>query len=89
MRNADISIPRFNTVTYGKHSLRYLGAKLWSKLDAGVKSSVTLEIFKSKIAEFILGTGNSSYTGNSSVKTRLNMNLGTDKFEFKTSFPSR
>ena len=26
---------------------------------------------------------------NSSVKTRLNMNLGTDKFEFKTSFPSR
>ena len=35
------------------------------------------------IAKFILGTGNSS------VKTRLNMNLGTDKFEFKTSFPSR
>ena len=49
LRNADISIPGFNTVTYGKHSLRYLGAKLWSKLDAGVKSSATLEIFKSKI----------------------------------------
>ena len=27
--------------------IRYLGAKLWSKLDAGVKSSATLEIFKS------------------------------------------
>jgi hypothetical protein len=35
------------------------------------------------LAEFILGTGNSS------VKTRLNMNLGMDKFEFKTSFSSR
>ena len=35
------------------------------------------------IAEFILETGNSS------MKTHLNMNLGMDKFEFKTSFPSR
>ena len=49
LRNADISIPRFNTVNYGRHSLRYLGGRIWSKLDAGVKSSATLEIFKAKI----------------------------------------
>ena len=49
LRNADINIPRFNTVNYGKHSLRYLGARIWSKLDAGVKSSATLGIFKVKI----------------------------------------
>ena len=29
-RNSDFVIPRFNTVTYGKHSLRYLGPFLWS-----------------------------------------------------------
>ena len=45
----DINIPRFNTVNYGKHSLRYLGARIWRKLDAGVKSSATLGIFKVKI----------------------------------------
>ena len=49
LRNADINIPRFNTVNYGKHSLRYLGARIWSKLDAGVKSSATLGILKVKI----------------------------------------
>ena len=40
LRNADISIPRFNTVNYGKNSLRYFGARIWSKLDAGVKSTM-------------------------------------------------
>ena len=44
-----MSIPRFNTVKYGKHSLRYLDVRIWSKLDAGVKSSATLEICKVKI----------------------------------------
>ena len=29
LRNADFTIPRFNTVRYGKHSLRYLGPFLW------------------------------------------------------------
>ena len=27
-RGADFHIPRFHSVTYGKHSLRYLGPKL-------------------------------------------------------------
>ena len=29
LRQTDFSIPRYNTVTYGEHSLRYLGPKLW------------------------------------------------------------
>ena len=32
-RNQNFDIPRFNSVLYGKHSLRYLGPFLWNKLD--------------------------------------------------------
>ena len=32
LRNADFIVPRFNTVNFGKHSIRYLGPVLWSKL---------------------------------------------------------
>ena len=29
LRQTDLSIPRYDTVAYGQHSLRYLGPKLW------------------------------------------------------------
>ena len=32
LSNADFVLPRFKTVAYGKHSLRFLGPQLWSKL---------------------------------------------------------
>ena len=32
LRNSDFVIPRFRTVTYGKHSLTYLGPVIWSNL---------------------------------------------------------
>ena len=32
LKNADFNIPRFRTVHYGKHSLRYFGPHLWNKL---------------------------------------------------------
>ena len=32
LRNADFDIPRYSTVRYGKHSIRYLGPYLWSRL---------------------------------------------------------
>ena len=32
LRQSDFSIPSYNTVTYGKHSLCYLGPRLWGKL---------------------------------------------------------
>jgi len=31
-RNQNFDIPRFNSVLYAKHSLRYLGPFLWNKL---------------------------------------------------------
>ena len=46
------SVPRYNTVTYGKHSLSYLGPKLWGKLSPDVRSAKTLNTFKSKIRKY-------------------------------------
>ena len=31
--NKDFSIPRVNTTKYGKHSIRYLGPYLWSRIN--------------------------------------------------------
>ena len=31
-KRADFVLPRFNTVAYGRHSLRFSGPQLWSKL---------------------------------------------------------
>ena len=30
LRNNDFLLPRFNTVTFGKHSIRYMGPKIWA-----------------------------------------------------------
>ena len=32
LRNSDFNIPTFNTIDYGKHSLRYQRPHIWSKL---------------------------------------------------------
>ena len=42
-------IPRFRTVTYGKHSSSYLGPVLWSKLNKYTRLSDSPEIFKKRI----------------------------------------
>ena len=52
LRQTDFSIPRCNTVTYGHHSLRYLGPKLWAKLPKNIRSIKTLNNFKSTIRKF-------------------------------------
>ena len=33
LTNNDFDIPTFNTINYGKHSLRYQGPHVWSKID--------------------------------------------------------
>ena len=38
---SDLVIPIYNTVTYGKHSIRYLGPYLWPKLLGNVQHSAT------------------------------------------------
>ena len=32
LRNKEFVIPRFNTITHGKHFVRYIGSKLWNLL---------------------------------------------------------
>ena len=46
LRNADFDLPRFSSVRYGKHSIRYLGPYLWSKLSAIDKNRLTIGNFK-------------------------------------------
>ena len=46
LRNWDFEIPRFNTTGYGKHTIRYQGPYIWSKLSKELRTSPTLAIFK-------------------------------------------
>ena len=45
-RNQNFDVPRFNSVLYGKHSLRYLGPFLWNKLDKNITETSSLSKFK-------------------------------------------
>ena len=36
----------FNIVTHGKHSIRYLGARLWNKIPSKDRSAASLKQFK-------------------------------------------
>ena len=49
LRQSDFSVPRFRTVAYGKHSLRYLGTKLWGMLSSGERGLISLSSFKCMI----------------------------------------
>ena len=51
LRQADFSIPRYETVTYGKHSIGYLGPRLSSKLPKSIRDVTTLVSFKTKIRQ--------------------------------------
>ena len=48
-------LPRFNTVTYGKYSIRYLGLRLWRKLTNRERSAINVEQFKTHIRRLDLG----------------------------------
>ena len=49
LRNAGFNIPRFRTVYYGKHSLRYFGPHLWNKLEQSDGENPKLKSFKNSI----------------------------------------
>ena len=52
LRNSgDFFIPRFCTTTYGKHSLRYPGPVIWSKLSNDIKEAESLHNFKKEIRQ--------------------------------------
>ena len=47
LRNSgDFFIPRYNTTTYRRHSLRYVGPVIWSKLSKKVKNAESIYGFK-------------------------------------------
>jgi hypothetical protein len=54
LRNSDFNIPTVNTVKYGKHSLRYFGPLLWSKLHSSLRNSPSLTSFKRSIRNYRL-----------------------------------
>ena len=49
LRNSDFYIPRFNSVRHGKHSLKFFGPRLWSKLSPGDRERQTLTAFMANI----------------------------------------
>ena len=49
LRNSDFGIPRFNTIRYGKHTLRFQGPYIWSKLQNSMRELPSLSIFKTNI----------------------------------------
>ena len=55
------SIPNFSTVRYGKHSIRYFGPYLWSKLPKESRNIASLKTLRSRIRK----TNISELAGNS------------------------
>ena len=49
LRNYGFDLPRFDTVAYGRHSLRYQGLFLWSKVGGELRNLTSLKSFKKHI----------------------------------------
>ena len=52
LRNSDFIIPRYYTVCYGKHSIRFLGP--WTKLMLNIRESPSLQRFKRNLRKLDL-----------------------------------
>ena len=52
--NQRMTLPLFNTVSYGKNSFSYMGAKLWNHIPIAIKNSVSLSTFKSAFTNWLL-----------------------------------
>ena len=55
LSNSDFMIPRFNMITFGKHSKKYLGPYLWRKLPIVLRTLTEIDKFKRKIRKSGLG----------------------------------
>ena len=67
LRNNDFFIPHFNIVKYGKHSLRYFGPLLWSKLPQKTRELQSLCSFKAAIKKEDLATITNGYRNGCTV----------------------
>ena len=54
--NNDYALPRFNTVTFGKHSLRYVGPKVWAIIPKHIRELTTIAAFKRHIQSIDLNS---------------------------------
>ena len=56
MRDSErFSLPKYNTIQFGKNSIRYYGPKLWNNIPVSVKNSPSLSTFKNKVEKWLLG----------------------------------
>ena len=53
LRNSDFKTENVRTVHYGTDSLSFLGPRIWKLVPLEVKSSTTLQVFKSKIKTWV------------------------------------
>ena len=49
LRNSDFQVQRVKSVKYGKHSVRFFGPFLWSKLSMKDRNETSLSRFKANI----------------------------------------
>ena len=56
LRNSDFELPRFETVRFGRNSIKYVGPLLWSKLPRNLRMIETLNSFKRNISKIDLST---------------------------------
>ena len=46
---SDFPIPSYNTVKYGRHSIRYLGPHIWGKISQEFRSKTSLQEFRREV----------------------------------------
>ena len=54
LRIKAFEIPRFNTINYGKNSVRYMASVLWAKLLEYLRNSPSLSSFKGSVRKLNL-----------------------------------
>ena len=54
--NSDFELPRFETVRFGRNSMKYMGPLIWSKLPRHLRMIETLNSFKRNIRKDDLST---------------------------------
>ena len=56
LQNSDFELPRFETVRFGRNSIKYMGPLIWSKLPRYLGMVKTLNLFKRNIRKVDLYT---------------------------------
>ena len=56
LQNSDLKLPRFETVRFGRVSIKYMGSLIWSQLPRHLRMIETLNSFKRNIRKVDLST---------------------------------